>query len=230
MENGVLYNGLLALPIIEIIEVTRMIFGPLHFSICWFQSLWRNGPTHGAMLHLNAIVIFRVLFLIKSNASAELWLPLVKSLLLIMAFFQYMYIFVFGGYIGLDEVFFARFCSMAIVMIWLMYGLVYMHIPGKMGINYYMCTGQDPRVDIHSHKKVSTKLTMSRTNEPTTDSSSPRSFLSMSSFLQPLFASMPSFTYGKLFINGNILRQFQIRHQWILQQSTNLPLLTSPYL
>ena len=125
MENGVLYNGLISLSVIELIEVFRMIFGPLPSSICWFQSFFRNGPTMGSLLHLNAIIIFR-----------------------------YLYIFVYKSYIGLDEVFFARFCSLTILLLWLIYDITFMIMPGKMGINYYMCTGEDPRNDIYAYKKV----------------------------------------------------------------------------
>ena len=60
MENGVLIYGLISVPLVEMIEVIRMIFGPLNPWICWFQMFWRNGPTQGAMLELDAIIIFRV--------------------------------------------------------------------------------------------------------------------------------------------------------------------------
>ena len=60
LENGVLVYGLISLSTIELIEVIRMIFGPLPQYVCWFQSFWRNGPTQGAMLQLDAILIFRV--------------------------------------------------------------------------------------------------------------------------------------------------------------------------
>ena len=60
MENGLLIYGLMSLTTIEMIEVIRMIFGPLPPTVCWFQSFWRNGPTQGAILKLDAIVIFRV--------------------------------------------------------------------------------------------------------------------------------------------------------------------------
>ena len=60
MENGVIMYGLVSVSLVEMIEVIRMIYGPLKPSICWFQMFWRNGPTQGAMLQLDAIVIFRV--------------------------------------------------------------------------------------------------------------------------------------------------------------------------
>ena len=60
MENGVIMYGLVSVSLVEMIEVIRMIYGPLNPSICWFQMFWRNGPTQGAMLQLDAIVIFRV--------------------------------------------------------------------------------------------------------------------------------------------------------------------------
>ena len=60
MENGVIIYGLISISLVEMIEVIRMIFGPLNPCICWFQMFWRNGPAQGAMLALDAIIIFRV--------------------------------------------------------------------------------------------------------------------------------------------------------------------------
>ena len=60
MENGVIYYGLISLSLVEMIEVIRMIYGPLNPYICWFQMFWRNGPLQGALLELDAIIIFRV--------------------------------------------------------------------------------------------------------------------------------------------------------------------------
>ena len=60
MENGVIIYGLISISLVEMIEVIRMICGPLNPCICWFQMFWRNGPAQGAMLELDAIIIFRV--------------------------------------------------------------------------------------------------------------------------------------------------------------------------
>ena len=60
MENGVIIYGLISVPLVEMIEVIRMICGPLNPYMCWFQMFWRNGPIQGAMLALDAIIIFRV--------------------------------------------------------------------------------------------------------------------------------------------------------------------------
>ena len=37
----------------------------------------------------------------------------------------------------------------------LSFGFIYIMIPGKMPINYYICTGEDPDVDPYTFKKVS---------------------------------------------------------------------------
>ena len=60
MENGLLWTGLISLSSIELIEVFRMILGPLPSYICWFQSFCRNGPIVGCLLFLDANVLFRV--------------------------------------------------------------------------------------------------------------------------------------------------------------------------
>ena len=69
MENGLLIYGLISFSVIELIEVIRMVFGPLNQSICWFQMFWRNGPVQGAILELDAIIIFRVICPLKQNRS-----------------------------------------------------------------------------------------------------------------------------------------------------------------
>ena len=39
--------------------------------------------------------------------------------------------------------------------IWtLLYGITFMVMPGKLSTNYYMCTGEDPRNDYYTTKKV----------------------------------------------------------------------------
>ena len=62
-ELGLMWTGLISIPIIQFIEVLRMLFGPLPKSLCWFQSLWRNCPTVASLIFLDLIVIFRVRFL-----------------------------------------------------------------------------------------------------------------------------------------------------------------------
>ena len=69
-------------------------------------------------------------------------------------FSQYVFIFVFKGFGGIDEDFFARFSLILITMFWILYDLVFMLLPGKMSLNYYMCTGEDPDKDFYQYKKV----------------------------------------------------------------------------
>ena len=61
MEIGVMWYGMIFITLIEIIEVFRMLFGPLNSKICWLQSYFRNGPILGATLCLDALVLFRVI-------------------------------------------------------------------------------------------------------------------------------------------------------------------------
>ena len=68
--------------------------------------------------------------------------------------FRYLAFFVYKSVLPLNEDFFARVIYL-IVSIWtFIYGLVFMEIPGKMPINYYMCTGEDPKTDFYTQKKV----------------------------------------------------------------------------
>ena len=67
---------------------------------------------------------------------------------------QYMFIFIFKGLVGIDEDFFACFSLILITMFWILYALVFMLLPGKTSLNYYMCTGEDPDKDFYQYKKV----------------------------------------------------------------------------
>ena len=69
-------------------------------------------------------------------------------------FFQYLFIFVFKSFGRIDEDFFAFFTTILIFLVWIAFDFVYMYLPGKKGINYYMCTGEDPAIDEYQYKKV----------------------------------------------------------------------------
>ena len=56
-----MWYGMIFITLIEMIEVFRMLFGPLNSKICWLQSYFRNGPILGATLCLDALVLFRVI-------------------------------------------------------------------------------------------------------------------------------------------------------------------------
>ena len=69
-------------------------------------------------------------------------------------FFKFTFIFIYNSYGLIVEEFFARFCSRTIFLLWLLFGCTFMILPGKKGINYYMCTGENPTNDIYSTQKV----------------------------------------------------------------------------
>ncbi len=54
----------------------------------------------------------------------------------------------------MNEKLISVFCHVLISILWILYGLTYLALPGKMGLNYYMCTGDNPRVDPYDKKKV----------------------------------------------------------------------------
>ena len=76
-------------------------------------------------------------------------------------FFKFTFIFIYNSYGLIVEEFFVRFCSRAIILWWLLFGCTFMILPGKKGINYYMCTGENPSNDFYSTKKVRVKFTYS---------------------------------------------------------------------
>ena len=59
----------------------------------------------------------------------------------------------YKGVAPIDEDFFAVVCYLSFSILATLYGLTFMIIPGKSGINYYMCTGEDPIIDPYSTKK-----------------------------------------------------------------------------
>ena len=125
LEIGVMWSGLICFSLLQFIEVLRHILGPLPPSICWFQFFWRNCPMIAAMIFFDINLTFR-----------------------------YLACFVYKSVLPLNEDFAARVIYW-IVSIWaFIYGLVFMKIPGKMPINYYMCTGKDPKTDFYTQKKV----------------------------------------------------------------------------
>ena len=70
MEQGVLWNGLISINMISLIETLRMVLGPLNKNICLFQCFFRNGPTISSLLFMNAIAIFRVrIYFNKTNTE-----------------------------------------------------------------------------------------------------------------------------------------------------------------
>ena len=47
------------------------------------------------------------------------------------------------------------FVNISVTMIVFMIGLLYMLSPGKQGVNFYMCLGENPLVDPYDYGKVS---------------------------------------------------------------------------
>ena len=65
---------------------------------------------------------------------------------------------------GVNEEFFSFFCSVGIYMVWILCNFVFLLSPGKMNINYYMCTGEDPALDPYKTKKVYISLKFNSMN------------------------------------------------------------------
>ena len=68
--------------------------------------------------------------------------------------FQSLFIFKFKGYVPLNEDFLALVCYLSVGVWSILYGITFMVMPGKLGTNYYMCAGEDPRNDYYTTKKV----------------------------------------------------------------------------
>ena len=137
-------SGMITLSPVLFMQWVRMVFGPMPQWFCWFLSLWRNCPTQCTLMFLDALVLFRVTINFDSKT-----LTIFKN----TSFFQFYFIFVFKGIIPIDEDFLAMVCYISIPLWCLLYGLVFMIIPGKYPINYYMCTGQDPIIDPYTASK-----------------------------------------------------------------------------
>ena len=68
--------------------------------------------------------------------------------------FQSLFIFKFKGYVPLNEDFLALVCYLSVGVWSILYGITFMVMPGKLGTNYYMCAGEDPRNDYYTTKRV----------------------------------------------------------------------------
>ena len=71
-----------------------------------------------------------------------------------MIFFQSLFIFKFKSYVPINEDFLALVCYSSVGVWTIFYGITFMVMPGKLGTNYYMCAGEDPRNDYYTTKKV----------------------------------------------------------------------------
>lgn len=120
-----MWSGMSSISLILFINAIRMLFGPLPKFVCNFLIFWRNAPLAGVFWYYNGIAIFR-----------------------------YAYIFVFKSVAPINEDFISRVVYLSVSLWAFLYGVIFMTLPGKMGINYYMCTGENPNVDYYSFKKV----------------------------------------------------------------------------
>ena len=125
MESGLICTGLFATFGVQSIECVRLCYGPLVPSICFIQSFLRNGPTLGLLLYIDAISIFKCVF-----------------------------IFGLKSFGGIEERFFALFCHILIAMVWIIYGVIFVVMPGRQTMNYYICTGCNPDDDPYQYGKV----------------------------------------------------------------------------
>ena len=112
------------------------------FSIYFFDWLIKNPQTTNALTFLTHII------LAIGGVFNLRWLYF------FFFFFKYIFIFIYNSYGLIVEEFFALFCSLTIFFLWLLFGCTFLILPGKKGINYYMCTGENPRNDFYTTKKV----------------------------------------------------------------------------
>jgi hypothetical protein len=69
-------------------------------------------------------------------------------------FLQFVYICVLRNFASLDDDFFGVFCNIWILMISIGFSLIYLHSPGKMPTNYFICLGIKPADDPEAKPKV----------------------------------------------------------------------------
>ena len=68
--------------------------------------------------------------------------------------FQYIYLVVYNNYSAFQEEFWSFFINIFIVLYSFIYSYSFMEVPGRHGVNYYMCLGVSPEVDIYDYNKV----------------------------------------------------------------------------
>ena len=67
---------------------------------------------------------------------------------------QYIYLVVLNNYNAINEEFWELYLNMSIFMFSSIMGYLFMEVPGKYAINYYMCLGVSPDQDPYDYDKV----------------------------------------------------------------------------
>ena len=105
--------------------VIRIFSGPLPESMCWLMIFFKNFAVFGAQFGLVVCIVVRYLYVIVYKSVGVFHDD-------IFGLFLHMLSFVFA--------FVAAFTNN--------------YVPGKMGLNYYICAGQDPEAYSSLNKKV----------------------------------------------------------------------------
>ena len=127
----------------------RPVFGPLPYWLCWFYIYIRNFLTYMAQMTMNFNVTFRVSTIIlgfEDNVTNSLHFV-----------FKYIFIVKLNRYTPINEEFWLLFLNVISTIICGINAFLFMTIPGKHGVNFYICLGENIENDPYDFVKVSRK-------------------------------------------------------------------------
>jgi hypothetical protein len=104
-------------------DVIRYTFGPLSHSICLVHVLLKNTTNLHVCFFVNAIAVVRYISLFVTDEISEV-----------------------------QEAFWSCFVTTWVVIFSMLTQMVYLNIPGRQPLNYYICIGEDMPIDYRSMK------------------------------------------------------------------------------
>ena len=108
------------------LDVIRIFSGPMSETICWLTIFFKNFGVFGGQFGFVVCITLR-----------------------------YLYVIVYKSVGVFDDDFFGWFLHLLSIVFSFVAAFIKVYVPGKMGLNYYMCTGEDPEPYSNQRSKVS---------------------------------------------------------------------------
>ena len=108
------------------LDVIRIFSGPMSETLCWLTIFFKNFGGFGGQFGFVVCIILR-----------------------------YLYVIVYKSVGVFNDDFFGWFLHLLSILFSFVAAFIKLYVPGKMGLNYYMCTGEDPDPYSFQKSKVS---------------------------------------------------------------------------
>ena len=124
------------------LDVMRIFSGPLPEMVCWLTIFFKNFGNFGGQFGFVVCILIRV--------RKKVFLQTAIS----THFFQYLYVIVYKSVAICHDDVFGLFLYLLSFVFCFVAAFIRIYVPGKMGLNYYACTGEDPEPYSHQGGKV----------------------------------------------------------------------------